>query len=64
MFEAEESARRSAAQAASDSLDPFDVDVDLNCEDESDTSTETQESAAGARAPGAEERSEELEEEE
>lgn len=33
MFEAEESARRAAAQAASDALDPFHFDVDLNCED-------------------------------
>lgn len=33
MFESEESARHSAAQAASDRLDPFEVDVDLNCED-------------------------------
>jgi hypothetical protein len=36
MFEAEERARRSAAQAASDSLDPFHFDVDLNCEDRPD----------------------------
>jgi hypothetical protein len=28
-----ESARRAAAQAASDALDPFEFDVDLNCED-------------------------------
>jgi hypothetical protein len=33
MFESEESARRSAAKAASDRLDPFYFDVDLNCED-------------------------------
>jgi hypothetical protein len=33
MFTAEERARRAAAQAASDALDPFHVDVDLNCED-------------------------------
>jgi hypothetical protein len=33
MFAAEESARRAAAQAASDSLDPFHFDVDLNCEE-------------------------------
>lgn len=33
MFEADESARRAAAQAASDALDPFHFDVDLNCED-------------------------------
>ena len=34
MVESEESARRSAAQAASDALDPFHFDVDLDCEDE------------------------------
>jgi len=33
MFEAEASARRAAAQAASDALDPFHFDVDLDCED-------------------------------
>lgn len=33
MFEAEQDARRRAAQRASDSLDPFHFDVDLNCED-------------------------------
>ena len=33
MFEAEESARRQAAQAASDALDPFHFDVDLDCEE-------------------------------
>ena len=33
MFEAEEAARRRAAQQASDDLDPFHFDVDLNCED-------------------------------
>jgi hypothetical protein len=33
-FEAEEDARRRAAQAASDALDPFYFDVDLDCEDE------------------------------
>ncbi|MBN1978940.1 MAG: hypothetical protein JW918_16190 [Anaerolineae bacterium] len=33
MFEAEEDARRQAAQDASDALDPFHFDVDLNCED-------------------------------
>ncbi|MCO6433789.1 hypothetical protein [Nitrosomonas nitrosa] len=38
MFEAEEHARRAAAQAASDALDPFHFDVDLNCEDESSPS--------------------------
>ncbi|MBX2998652.1 MAG: hypothetical protein KF893_09105 [Caldilineaceae bacterium] len=33
MFEAEERARRAAAQAASDALDPFNFDVDLDCEE-------------------------------
>jgi hypothetical protein len=33
MFEAEEKARRTAAQAASDALDPFHFDVDLDCVD-------------------------------
>jgi hypothetical protein len=33
MFEAEEQARRAAAQAASDALDPFNFDVDLDCEE-------------------------------
>jgi hypothetical protein len=33
MFEAEESARRQAAQQASDALDPFHFDVDLDCEE-------------------------------
>lgn len=33
MFEAEEQARRAAAQAASDALDPFHFDVDLDCEE-------------------------------
>lgn len=33
MFVAEDQARQSAAQAASDALDPFHFDVDLNCED-------------------------------
>jgi hypothetical protein len=33
MFEAEEDARRQAAQDASDALDPFHFDVDLDCED-------------------------------
>lgn len=34
LFTAEERARRAAAQAASDALDPFHFDVDLNCEDQ------------------------------
>lgn len=34
MFEAEEAARRQAAQSASDDLDPFHFDVSLDCEDE------------------------------
>ena len=33
MAESSESARQSAAQAASDALDPFYFDVDINCED-------------------------------
>jgi hypothetical protein len=33
MFEAEEQARRAAAQAASDALDPFHFDMDLDCEE-------------------------------
>ena len=36
MAEAEESERRSAAQAASDALDPFRFDVDLDCGDDDD----------------------------
>lgn len=35
LFEGEEQGRRSAAQAASDALDPFHFDVDLDCGDES-----------------------------
>jgi len=35
MVTAEETPRRAAAQAASDALDPFQVDVDLNCSEES-----------------------------
>lgn len=46
MFQAEESARRSAAQAASDALDPFHFDVDLNCE-------EPHAAREGAAEPGA-----------
>jgi hypothetical protein len=41
MFEAEERTRRSAAQAASDALDPFHFDVDLNCEDRPETNGST-----------------------
>jgi hypothetical protein len=33
MVDSEETARRNAAQAASDALDPFHFDVDLDCED-------------------------------
>lgn len=33
MFQAEERARRQAAQSASDALDPFHFDVDLDCQD-------------------------------
>jgi hypothetical protein len=43
MFEAEERTRRSAAQAASDVLDPFHFDVDLNCEDRPDAGSRTAE---------------------
>jgi hypothetical protein len=49
MFEAEERTRRSAAQAASDALDPFHFDVDLNCEDRPDAGRRTAEpGSAGA----------------
>jgi hypothetical protein len=41
MFEAQEQARRAAAQAASDALDPFNFDVDLNCQDPPDRQTTT-----------------------
>jgi predicted nucleic acid-binding OB-fold protein len=40
MFEGEERARRQAAQAASDALDPFYFDVDLNCKDSPEASRE------------------------
>lgn len=33
IFESQESARRAAAQAASDALDPFNFTVDLECEE-------------------------------
>jgi hypothetical protein len=33
MFDTQESARRAAAQAASDALDPFHFDVDIDCEE-------------------------------
>ena len=46
MFDAEESARRSAAQAASDALDPFHFDVDLDCEDNPDAGRARRQSAA------------------
>jgi hypothetical protein len=45
MHNSAESARQSAAQAASDALDPFEFEVDLNCQD---TSTS---SAPGASSP-------------
>ncbi|SEQ06895.1 hypothetical protein [Nitrosomonas ureae] len=45
MFEAEESARRATAQAASDALDPFHFDVDLNCKDSRSPRTGGQQSA-------------------
>jgi hypothetical protein len=48
MFEEEERERRSAAQAASDSLDPFHFDVDLSCEEE-------QEAGGEGGAPGEDE---------
>ncbi|MGA1839282.1 MAG: hypothetical protein ACMUIU_01545 [bacterium] len=48
MFEEEERERRNAAQAASDSLDPFHIDVNLNCEEE-------QESAGEGGVPGGDE---------
>jgi hypothetical protein len=46
MFLAEERARRTAAQAASDALDPFSFNVDLNCE-------EPRPSKEGKAEPGA-----------
>ncbi len=49
MFEAEEQARRSRAQAASDALDPFHFDVDLNCEDPPNRQSGTRQ-AQGAEA--------------
>jgi len=49
MFEAEASARRSAAQAASDALDPFHFDVDLDCEDNPDAGRGSQKSSGGAQ---------------
>lgn len=55
MFEAEESARRSAAQAASDALDPFHFDVDLNCEDTPETGPEKQAAEEGEPGTGTEE---------
>jgi hypothetical protein len=38
MVRTEEKQRRASAQAASDALDPFQIDVDLDCSDDSDTS--------------------------
>lgn len=49
MFEAEESQRRAAAQAASDALDPFHFDVDIDCEEE----TEAPEPESGKEATAA-----------
>lgn len=47
MFETEERERRSAAQEASDALDPFYVDIELNCEDEQEDERESHESGGG-----------------
>lgn len=46
MFEAQERARRAAAQAASDALDPFHFDVDLNCSEPTPRGTMTGEAMA------------------
>jgi predicted nucleic acid-binding OB-fold protein len=47
MFEGEERARRQAAQAASDALDPFYFDVDLNCEDSPEAGREKEAAGEG-----------------
>jgi hypothetical protein len=52
MFEAEEGARRGAAQAASAALDPFHFDVDLSCEDGPKGEKKSQESVGGEEAAG------------
>ncbi|MBK8814442.1 MAG: hypothetical protein IPN42_02555 [Methylococcaceae bacterium] len=49
IFDAEEQARRSRVQAASDALDPFHFDVDLNCEDRPNRQPGTRQ-AQGAEA--------------
>jgi hypothetical protein len=46
MFQAEERARRAAAQAASDALDPFHFDVDLDCEEGASSAEEEEAEAA------------------
>jgi hypothetical protein len=51
MFRAEERARRRAAQAASDALDPFHFDVDLDCEEPQASREEEVESGAAAETP-------------
>ena len=51
MFEAEESQRRAAAQAASDALDPFHFDVDIDCEEETEAPEPESEKEATAAPP-------------
>lgn len=50
MHRAEERARRAAAQALSDALDPFHFDVDLDCEEET-AAAEPEHTTAGAGSP-------------
>jgi hypothetical protein len=54
MFLTEERARRSAAQTASDALDPFHFDVDLNCEEPQASREEGSEFRAATEPPPAE----------
>ncbi len=60
MFMAEEHARRSAAQAASDALDPFHFDVDLDCEEPRASREGAAEPGAAAETPPAEPVEEEI----
>jgi hypothetical protein len=55
LFAAEEQARRQAAQAASDALDPFHFDVDLSYEEEHEAEKQNQGAVIGEQADDIEE---------
>jgi hypothetical protein len=52
MFDKQESARRAAAQAASDALDPFHIDVDLDCEEPPEDDSSSNGDAENSEAAG------------